>query len=75
VWKHKPEGLVENHQQWKIINMENVFSTDIIGSGIIIMQHSVSGRRRSITGGWGLIFIHSYSALLISFEINCFQGL
>jgi hypothetical protein len=30
---------------------------------------------RSKLDNWGLIFIYSYSALLISFEIDCFYGL
>ena len=35
----------------------------------------ISGRGRSLSGGGGLIFIYSCSALLISFEIHCFQGM
>ena len=33
------------------------------------------GRRLISDKGGGLIFIYSCSALLISFEIHCFQGL
>ena len=34
-----------------------------------------SGGEGWISGGGGLIFIYSCSALLISFEIHCFQGI
>ena len=45
---------------------------------INVVQKHISFQCRvasSIIGGGGLIFIYSCSALLISFEIDCFYGL
>ena len=43
---------------------------------IYVMHGSISGVTNSIIGGGGGgIFIYSCSVLLISFEINCYQGL
>ena len=49
--------------------------TDLIFTNTKIIDKSKQGRSKLDNWGWGLIFIYSGSAQLISFEINCFYGL
>ena len=41
---------------------------------VVSNYRSIQGRSKLDNWGGGLIFIYSYSAQLISFEIDCFYG-